>query len=943
MLLETETTEKSGDDPSIDRHKQIYAIVLVIAILLSAVYFSFAYNRHSNTLSSEAIMMGESLCSIFHPEHIKELSGDPGDTNSIEYKMTKESLMRVAQEDNWVHFAYIMSEKDGKMLFLLDSEPPDSADYSPPGQIYEEATDEDWEPFRGGNTVLTKPVSDRWGIWISTLVPIKDQKTGKVVASFGIDYDAFEWNVRLWKMMIPDIIIIICFFALSMVLLRTWNQQDRLKKLTRRLAIDEALYQSLFEQMPIGVSVMNDTNWYFGSEFKKININRRFEQIVGRTKQQLRNLKWMDITHPEDLAEDVEKFRQFKNGEIKGYSLEKRFIKPDGSVIWGRITISPFVFSEDKRPLHLCLIEDITKRKEIAETLKESERNKAVLFSNLPGMAFVCRYDRNWTMEFVSAGCYSLTGYESGSLIKNSKIAFNEIVMPEYRDILWQEAEKAFGNKASLKYEYEIITAEGEVKWVLMMAQAVYDEKEKIKSVEGIILDITDRKKLEQRLQYQSMHDEATGLHNRSYLEEVLRREIKKDDKEKKALICINLSTMNNLTLTYGFEYKHQLMKRITSSLRVFCDKNQSLFITDETHLAFYVRGYKDRKEISALCQNISEKLERVLEIERIGAGIGVVEIESDNRNDIETIFKNLMTVSEKALDTMKREIGISFFDDEMKRQVFRDEEISRELSQIAAGERTERLFLQFQPIMELDSKKICCFEALARMKSENPKLVPPLEFIPIAEKTKLIVPLGDLIIKKSLEFLKKLEANGNTDISVSINISAIQMLREGFAENLISVVDEMGITHGNVALEFTESMFSSDFDYINGVLAKLRRYGIKTAIDDFGTGYSSFARERELNIDYLKIDKFFIDKIMVLESEETITADIISMAHKLGQGVVAEGVEYEMQLEYLKEHGCDKIQGYLISRPLDEDVAIKLLKEQENTKGEYLGRSIKG
>ena len=159
-------------------------------------------------------------------------------------------------------------------------------------------------------------------------------------------------------------------------------------------------------------------------------------------------------------------------------------------------------------------------------------------------------------------------------------------------------------------------------------------------------------------------------------------------------------------------------------------------------------------------------------------------------------------------------------------------------------------------------------------------------------------------------------------------------MLREGFAENLISVVDEMGITHGNVALEFTESMFSSDFDYINGVLAKLRRYGIKTAIDDFGTGYSSFARERELNIDYLKIDKFFIDKIMVLESEETITADIISMAHKLGHGVVAEGVEYEIQLEYLKEHGCDKIQGYLISRPLDEDVAIKLLKGQENTKG---------
>jgi len=179
MLLNTETTEKSGDDPNIKRRKQIHAIVLLIVILMCAVYLSFAYNRHSNTMSSEAIMLGESLCSLLDTEHIKELSGDPGDTSSIDYKSTKQSLIRVIQEDNWLHFAYIMSVKDGKMLFLLDSEPPDSPDYSPPGQIYEEATDEDWEPFRGEKTVLTKPVSDRWGTWISTLVPIEDEKTGK--------------------------------------------------------------------------------------------------------------------------------------------------------------------------------------------------------------------------------------------------------------------------------------------------------------------------------------------------------------------------------------------------------------------------------------------------------------------------------------------------------------------------------------------------------------------------------------------------------------------------------------------------------------------------------------------------------------------------------------------------------------------------------------------
>ncbi len=111
--------------------------------------------------------------------------------------------------------------------------------------------------------------------------------------------------------------------------------------------------------------------------------------------------------------------------------------------------------------------------------------------------------------------------------------------------------------------------------------------------------------------------------------------------------------------------------------------------------------------------------------------------------------------------------------------------------------------------------------------------------------------------------------------------------------------------------------------------MGELKGRDIKIAIDDFGTGYSSFARERELNIDCLKIDKYFINKLLVLNPEETITGDIISMAHKLGQCVIAEGVEHEKQLEYLKERGCDKIQGYLISKPLDEDVAFELLEKQ--------------
>ncbi len=138
-----------------------------------------------------------------------------------------------------------------------------------------------------------------------------------------------------------------------------------------------------------------------------------------------------------------------------------------------------------------------------------------------------------------------------------------------------------------------------------------------------------------------------------------------------------------------------------------------------------------------------------------------------------------------------------------------------------------------------------------------------------------------------------------------------------------------MQVKPENIAIEITETLFASNYQKINSILDELKSYGIKVFIDDFGTGYSSLARGRELNADCLKIDKFFIDKLLTVDENEAITGDIVSMAHKLGFFVIAEGVEYEKQRVYLKNFGCDKMQGYLISRPLNEDAAIMLLKNR--------------
>ena len=205
--------------------------------------------------------------------------------------------------------------------------------------------------------------------------------------------------------------------------------------------------------------------------------------------------------------------------------------------------------------------------------------------------------------------------------------------------------------------------------------------------------------------------------------------------------------------------------------------------------------------------------------------------------------------------------------------------------------------------------------------------LVPPLEFIPIAEKSKLIVPLGYQIIHKALQFLKRMKENGYPEVAVSINISAIQLFKIGFVQKIKQMLHEMQADPEKVVLEITESVFASNYQEMNSILGQLKAHGIKIALDDFGTGYSSLARERELNINCLKIDKFFIDKLMTIEPEKTITGDIISIGHKLGHYLVAEGVEHEKQRQYLKERHCDKIQGYLISKPLSEEDALMFLR----------------
>ncbi len=897
--------------------------IAAAAVIISAVYLYFDFLNYTKLTRESALTLSDSLSAMLHPEHISKLSGDAGDFEKPEYNLARQSLVNMVEKSSLISYACLLAKKDGEVVYLLDSSPEDS------GCATQRCADKNGYysgAFEKAVSFLTPVITEDGEKFISSLSPIQRSSEDGIITVLRLDFPLEKLNADIWRYFYPDALLALCLVVLIYALGRYLIQHWSLKKISKKLSFDEALYRGVYEKAPIGIAIVSDKKFVYESDCGAININAKFESILGRTGKELAQIEWPKLSHPDDLEEDLKKFNEFKSGKNNGYSMEKRFIRPDGSYVWVNMTVSPFLDRDYDSP-HLCLIEDITPRKTAESMLSESERSKSVLFSHLPGMAYRCKYDRDWTMLFVSDGCFGLTGYKPEDLINNRTLSFNELIVPEYRAALWGEWEDILLKKTTFKNEYEIIAADGLRKWVLEMGQGVYDENGNVAALEGIILDITDLKEAEKRLKYNAEHDIRTGLFNRKKLLSELQRDLESGNSPKLALIEINLSPAQGLSLLYGSSYSDEVAVKIGNSLSMYSSPDCELYTAQEFRFVFYLKCYADKDALVGFCEKIASLIEPILVSERIGAGIGVAEVNGTKGISAKEILKNVLIASERALSLYEKSVGLCFFGDEMARQVKREETIITDLTKVINGENKDSLYLHFQPIYNLKTKRIAAFEALGRLDSPSLGEVPPVEFIPLAEKNRLINPLGDIIIEKALDFLKTLGDSGYKHISVTINISALQFLQGGFEEKLRAAIQKAGVSPRNVGLEFTESFFASNYQDINNVLGNLKKQGVKIAIDDFGTGYSSLARERELNVDCLKIDRYFIKKLLSIPRDRAMTGDIISMAHRLGHFVVAEGVEREEQLRYLESVDCDEVQGYFISKPLGATEALEFLK----------------
>lgn len=476
--------------------------------------------------------------------------------------------------------------------------------------------------------------------------------------------------------------------------------------------------------------------------------------------------------------------------------------------------------------------------------------------------------------------------------------------------------------------EYRLKEKNGQYIWIQARGKALFNEMGNVYRMAGSHSDITELKKYQERLHHIAYHDILTDLPNRLALYEDLSGNFTKNIDTQGTLSFIDLDNFKFINDSLGHSFGDQLIRQIGKRLNQVMKDKGTVYRLGGDEFIVHIHGYKGIEEVTRDMKNILDSFNAPFDIGNsvlhttFSIGTSCYPEHGSNPDEL---LKCADIAMHKAKESGKNRFVI--FDQSMNEAVL--ERIVIEEHLWTALENNE-FQIHYQPQLDLWTGKISGFEALLRWYSLELGNVSPVKFIRIAEDTHLIIRIGKWVLQKSCCFIKKLHQNGYSNLTISVNVSMLQLLQDDFVDDVMNTLYVMDLEPEYLELEITESILMESFEMIGNKLMRLQQYGVRIALDDFGKGYSSLHYLLQLPITTLKIDKTFIDSISLKTKERTLTGQIVSMGKRMGFNIVAEGVEKEEQLDYLIEHECHKIQGYLFSRPVPEKEAEDLLMEEK-------------
>lgn len=471
--------------------------------------------------------------------------------------------------------------------------------------------------------------------------------------------------------------------------------------------------------------------------------------------------------------------------------------------------------------------------------------------------------------------------------------------------------------------------------WLSFESRVLYDKEKNPVDKMICIKDITRFKNQQEELEYLSYYDNQTALFNRNYFVKLLGDMVKKAEEEQVivSVLIVDIDDFRKINDGLGMLVGDEVIQQCGQFLGIFssdkcitCHMNSDIFC-----MAVY-DPVGDRS-VESIYHKIQERMAKGFVLSdgtdiHLTVSIGVAEYPEASQSVLELI-NCAEIVMFKAKSGGKS--SIQYFDAPILQDFLQKASIENQLKEAIFN---NNFCLYFQPQYYTNGEKLRGVEALIRWRNQENKMISPSVFIPIAEKNGAIIPIGGWVIEESIRQYAKWRAEYGVSMIMSINISAVQYKRKDFVNKLMEIIHMYGVNPKEIEIEITESILIDDFADVKGKLMQLREYGIRISLDDFGTGYSSLSYLNGLPIDTLKIDKSFVDRVMTDRSTRIIMESVITMVNKLGYETIAEGVEEEEQLNYMKEIGCHIIQGYYLGKPMPGDDLEKLLQEMAKREG---------
>lgn len=445
-------------------------------------------------------------------------------------------------------------------------------------------------------------------------------------------------------------------------------------------------------------------------------------------------------------------------------------------------------------------------------------------------------------------------------------------------------------------------------------------------------LEVVERKHAEQRIEFMAYHDALTGLPNRVLLLDRIKQSLAWADRRglQLAVVFIDLDHFKNINDSLGHHIGDQVLQTIARRLPACLRDGDTIARVGGDEFVVSLPDIGSHADLSQIAQKLLDAV--VLSIEAAGhdlcvtASIGIA-LYPEHGRDVVTLMRNADSAmySAKQLGRNRYQMFAEHMNVRVQQRMIMESDMRHAID-------SNGFVLYYQPIVALDSGMIVGAEALLRWPNPNGAWISPVEFIPVAEDSGLIVPLGEWVFTEACNQLQKWRASGLRDLTLAVNLSPRQFASEGLAATVAAVIERTGIDPALLHIEITESLLMSRSEIIVANFERLGRLGITFSIDDFGTGYSSLGYLKRFPIHLLKVDRSFVQDLPDNHDSVAIVTAVIALAKSLGMGVVAEGIETDAQRALLKQLDCDWMQGFLFSRPVPADAFMALAFEQIET-----------